>query len=80
MEVAGKKVVVVGGGDRKCMGEGGGGEEEEERAGWVFLFFINLNYVGPTHSEKYCHISMPRQQKILFPPPHQRLTVNVGQH
>ena len=54
---------------------------------YVFLYlcfflyiFFNLNNVGPTHSEKYCHINMPRQQKILFPPPRQRLTVNVGQH
>ena len=48
--------------------------------GVFFYFFININNVGPTHSEKYCHTSMPRQQKILFPPPRQRLMVNVGQY
>ena len=57
-----------------------GGEEEDGLGGRLLFFFKNLNNVGPTHSEKFCHISMSRQQKNLISPPRQHLTANVGQH
>ena len=64
---------------------GGRGCEEEDA--WCggegmrcfFIFFINLNNVGLTHSKNNCHISTPHQQKIVIPLACQLLTVNVCQ-